>query len=90
MTAAVSLPRLYACAKVQIFERNCPMKRNSRRQAEKLEAEKQKRTGVIGTCRGFKTVYQRQRLLISEWERSSESRPGENPMSGLTREPEES
>jgi hypothetical protein len=39
---------------------------------------------------GFKAVYQRQRLLISEWGRSSESRPGENPMSGLTREPEES
>jgi hypothetical protein len=43
-----------------------------------------------GACRGFKAVYQRQRLLISGRGRSSESRPGENPMSGLMREPEES
>ena len=31
------------------------------------------------------TVHQRQRLLISLWGRSSESRTGENPMSGSTR-----
>ena len=44
----------------------------------------------VGACQGFKAVYQRQRLLISERGRSSESRTGENPMSGLMRESEES
>ena len=38
-----------------------------------------------GTLMGSHAVYQRQRLLISQRGRSSESRTGENPPYGLTR-----
>jgi len=44
--AVLAAARLRTRGNIQALERNCPVRRNSRRQEEKLEAEKQRRTGM--------------------------------------------